>query len=218
MELIFGTHNENKVKEVKALLPDNLHISSLTEIGITAEIPETGETIPQNAMSKAYYVWLKTGKDCFAEDSGLEVDVLNGAPGVRSARYAGEQKNDRENLDLLLKNMNGQTNRKARFRTVMVLIWNGTKWQFDGEIEGTIIDSARGTGGFGYDPVFIPDGYTKTFAEMSQDEKSKISHRGIALKKILDFIDEQKQILSFQEDDYLVQERKVVKQIDKYLE
>ena len=154
------------------------------------------------------------GKNCFAEDSGLEVDALNGEPGVYSARYAGDARNDQANLQKVLDNLKGQTNRKARFKTVFYLIWNGTKWQFEGEIEGNILESSRGNSGFGYDPIFQPVGHSQSFAEMSQEEKSRISHRSIALNKMIHFLEEQDLIISFQEDDYLVKPRTVVQKLE----
>ncbi len=213
-ELIFATHNTNKVREVMALLPEGFSIKSLGDINFTDEIPETGTTLPQNALGKAYYTYIRTGKNCFAEDSGLEVDALNGEPGVYSARYAGEPKNDQANIQKVLANLQGKPERKARFRTVFYLIWNGTKWQFEGEVEGSITESPRGTNGFGYDAVFQPVGHSQTFAEMPQEEKSRISHRAIALNKMIDFLKEQDLIISFQEDDYLVKPRTVVQKLE----
>jgi XTP/dITP diphosphohydrolase len=213
-ELIFATHNAHKVQEVIALLPEDVTVKSLSDIGFADEIPETGATLEQNALSKAYYIWRKLGKNCFAEDSGLEIDALNGEPGVYSARYAGNEKNDKANLQKVLENLKGKTERKARFKTVFYLIWNGTKWQFEGQVEGTITESEKGNGGFGYDPVFLPVGHSKTFAEMSQEEKSQISHRAIALNKMIDFLQEQNHVISFQEDDYLTKPRAVIRKLE----
>lgn len=212
--LIFATHNAHKVQEVKDLMPEQYQVLSLDDINFTDEIPETGNTLAQNALSKAYYLYVKTAKNCFADDSGLEVDALNGEPGVYSARYAGDARDDKANLQKVLDNLKDKTNRKARFKTVFYLIWNGTKWQFEGEVEGTITDAPRGTNGFGYDPVFQPVGHSRTFAEMSKEEKGQISHRSIALKKMLDFLADKNHIISFQEDDYLVQPRRVIQQIE----
>jgi XTP/dITP diphosphohydrolase len=201
-ELIFATHNQNKVKEVKALLPDWISLKSLDELNFTAEIPETGETLEQNALGKAYHIYTHFGKDCFAEDSGLETDALDGAPGVYSARYSGPEADSERNMDLLLGNMRNHLNRKARFKTVFALIFDGKKWEFEGSVEGSILSERRGASGFGYDPVFLPDGHVKTFAEMSLEEKNRISHRALALQKMIDFLEEQSadRILSFRED------------------
>lgn len=200
-ELIFATHNENKVQEVKALLPDGYLVASLAGLGDDTEIPETGDTMEQNAMEKAYAVYLKYGKDCFAEDSGLEVDALEGAPGIYSARYAGLEKNAESNMDLLLENMRGEINRRARFKTVFALILDGKKWLFDGQVEGMILDHRQGSSGFGYDPVFMPLGFNKSFAEMTKEEKNAISHRGIALRRMIAFLDSEKEerIISFED-------------------
>ncbi len=213
-ELIFATHNAHKAQEVKALMPSGFEIKSLSDINFTDEIPETGTTLPQNALGKAYYLYKALGKNCFAEDSGLEVAALNDEPGVYSARYAGDQRNDQENLQKVLDNLKGKTDRKARFKTVFYLIWNGTKWQFEGEIEGNILESARGNTGFGYDSIFQPIGHSQSFAEMSREEKSRISHRGIALRKMLHFFGEQDLIISYQEDDYLTKPRTVVQKLE----
>jgi XTP/dITP diphosphohydrolase len=188
MRLIFATNNSNKLKEVKALLPQTIELISLSEIEFNEDIPETENTIEGNASLKSRTIHNITQTNVFSDDSGLLVDALGGAPGVHSARYAGEQKKDEDNIQKLLKELEGETNRKAHFKTVMSLIVNGEEHLFEGIIYGTIIHEKRGTNGFGYDPVFIPDGYTKTFAEMSKEEKSSISHRGIALKKMIAFL------------------------------
>lgn len=188
MQLIFATHNKNKVKEVNSLMPATINLLSLDDVNFTGEIEETEDTIEGNALLKARTVYERTGMNCFADDSGLLVDALNGAPGVYSARYAGEQKNDADNIEKLLKELSHETRRKAHFKTVMAVVINNEQHLFEGIITGTIIHEKRGTKGFGYDPVFMPDGYTKTFAEMSLEEKSAISHRAIALNKVIAFL------------------------------
>jgi XTP/dITP diphosphohydrolase len=198
-ELIFATHNENKVEEVEALLPNGYAITSLSSISDHEPIAETGETLEHNAMEKAYAIYLKYGKDCFAEDTGLEVDALEGAPGVYSARYAGEGASAESNISLLLENLRGEINRRARFKTVFALILDGKKWLFDGQVEGNVLEHAQGNGGFGYDPIFRPLGFSKSFAEMSQEEKNAISHRGIALRRMISFLDgeQEEKIISY---------------------
>jgi XTP/dITP diphosphohydrolase len=186
--LVFATSNVHKVEEVSALLPEFFRIKSLESIGCTEDIPENEPTIAENAIAKALYVFDKYNIDVFAEDTGLEVDALNGEPGVYSARYAGPERDSKANIDLLLKKLEEKDTRKARFRTCMALIMNGQTHLFEGIVEGTIALELAGKEGFGYDPVFLPDGYTKTFAEMSLEEKSKISHRSRALKKLIKFL------------------------------
>ncbi|WP_340199122.1 non-canonical purine NTP diphosphatase [Ascidiimonas sp. W6] len=188
MELVFATHNKNKLIEVKALLPHSFTILSLTDIGCDEEIEETGQTIEENAIIKANYVTEKYGYDCFADDSGLEVKALNGAPGVLSARYAGNAKSTEANNQLLLKNLNGVSLRKARFKTVIALNLQNTKVMFHGIINGTILQEQRGKGGFGYDPLFLPDGYDKTFAELPLTVKNEISHRAKAMHQLIDYL------------------------------
>jgi XTP/dITP diphosphohydrolase len=188
MKLIFATHNANKLKEVKSLVPTSIELLNLDDINFTTEIEETETTIEGNALLKAKTIYEKTGFNCFADDSGLLVDYLNGAPGVYSARYAGEPKNDENNLQKLLHELKSTENRKAHFKTVMALIVNGKEYLFEGIINGEIINEKRGNHGFGYDPIFIPNGYTKTFAEMDSETKNAISHRGIALQKLLMFL------------------------------
>lgn len=187
MRLVFASNNANKIKEIQQLVPDAIQIVSLQDIGCTEEIPETADSIEGNAILKANYVTEKYGFNCFADDSGLEVDVLNGEPGVYSARYAGEPKNDDNNINKLLLNLKDKTNRKANFKTVICLNINGEQHLFTGIITGKIIDEKIGTNGFGYDPIFVADGYTKTFAELSMEEKSSISHRGQAVKQLVTF-------------------------------
>ena len=188
MQLVFASNNKNKIKEIQLLVPPTIQILSLDDIGCTEDIAETAATIEGNAMQKANYVTEKYGYDCFADDSGLEVDALNGEPGVFSARYAGEPKNDENNIDKLLANLKDLENKKANFKTVICLNSKGKQHLFTGIINGKIIEERIGTNGFGYDPVFIADGYQKTFAELTLEEKSNISHRGIAVKKLIDFL------------------------------
>jgi XTP/dITP diphosphohydrolase len=188
MKLVFASNNNNKIKEIQQLLPSSFEVLSLQDIDCTEDIPETADTIEGNAILKANYVTKKYGLNCFADDSGLEVDVLNSAPGVYSARYAGEQKNDDNNMNKLLSNLENETNRKANFKTVICLNFNGKQHLFTGVINGKIIDEKIGDNGFGYDPIFVADGYTKTFAELTMEEKSSISHRGQAVKQLVDFL------------------------------
>lgn len=185
MELVFVSNNIGKIKEIQMLLPENIKILSLHDIGCTEDIPETADTLEGNAILKADYVTQNYGLPCFADDSGLEVESLNGAPGVHSARYAGEPKNDNNNIDKLLFELTNKENRKARFKTVIALNLNNKQELFSGTVHGNIIHEKRGTNGFGYDPVFSPEGYNQTFAEMSIDEKSKISHRANAVKQLI---------------------------------
>lgn len=188
MKLVFASNNKNKIKEIQLLVPSSIQIVSLEDIGCTEDIPETANTIEGNAILKANYVTQNYGLNCFADDSGLEVDALNGEPGVYSARYAGEPKNDDNNMNKLLLNLKDINNRKANFKTVICLNINGEQHLFTGIINGKIIEEKIGNNGFGYDPIFVADGYTKTFAELSIEEKSTISHRGIAVKKLVEFL------------------------------
>lgn len=188
MKLIFATHNKNKLKEVQALMPKSVELFSLDEIGCNEEIPETAATIDGNAILKAEYVKDKYHMDCFADDTGLEVEALNGEPGVYSARYAGEAKNNDDNIDKLLYNLEGKENRRAQFKTVIALNLENHQLLFPGICKGVITRERRGTEGFGYDAVFQPDGSEITFAEMSLEEKSKISHRGLALKDLIEYL------------------------------
>ena len=188
MPLVFASNNPNKIKEIQLLLPNTLQILSLEDIGCLEEIPETAPTIEGNAIQKANYVTEKYGYPCFADDTGLEVAALANAPGVYSARYAGEQKNADDNMAKLLHNLSDKANRKAQFKTVICLNLNGNQHLFEGIIKGEIIHEKRGSAGFGYDPIFIPNGYSNTFAEMSMSEKSKISHRGLAVEKLVAFL------------------------------
>jgi XTP/dITP diphosphohydrolase len=186
MKLVFASNNKNKIQEIQALVPSTIQIVSLEEIGCFEDIPETADTIEGNAILKANYVSEKFGYDCFADDTGLEVEALNGAPGVYSARYAGEQKDANDNMDKLLSELKDKSNRKANFKTVIALNLNGKQNLFTGIINGKIIEEKIGTNGFGYDPIFVADGYNKTFAELSMEEKSTISHRGIAVKQLIE--------------------------------
>ena len=191
MKLVFASNNKNKIQEIQALVPNIIQIVSLEEIGCIEDIPETADTIEGNAILKANYVTEKYGFDCFADDTGLEVDALNGAPGVYSARYAGEQKDANDNMDKLLSELKDKSNRKANFKTVIALNLNGKQNLFTGIINGKIIEEKIGTNGFGYDPIFVADGFDKTFAELSMEEKSTISHRGIAVKELILFLQKQ---------------------------
>lgn len=191
MKLVFASNNKNKIQEIQALVPKTIQIVSLEDIGCTEDIPETADTIEGNAILKANYVTEKYGYNCFADDTGLEVEALNGAPGVYSARYAGEQKDANDNMDKLLSELEDKSNRKANFKTVIALNLNGKQNLFTGIINGKIIEEKIGTNGFGYDPIFVADGYEKTFAELSMEEKSTISHRGIAVKELILFLQKQ---------------------------
>lgn len=188
MKLIFATHNQHKLQEIKLLLPKSIELVSLTDLNVTKDIPETGDTLKDNALIKAKYIYKRFGLDCFADDSGLEVEALNGAPGVYSARYAGLQKSDADNNQKLLAELKDKSNRNACFKTVISLYFNGNIHFFDGIIHGTIQLEIQGTQGFGYDPIFKPNSYNKTFAQMSTGEKNKISHRGLAVNKLVDFL------------------------------
>lgn len=195
MELVFATHNEGKVHEIQNIVGDNIKILSLTDIGYLENITETGSTFNENAFIKANTIYQIYKKPIFADDSGLEVRALNGRPGVHSARYAGvDLKNFEPHIVKLLNELNGVKDRKARFKTVICLIINDKTYYFEGLINGQIIDHPRGNNGFGYDPIFVPDGYTKTFAEMDLAEKNKISHRSQAIRKMIDFIMSEPQI------------------------
>jgi XTP/dITP diphosphohydrolase len=189
--LVFATGNPHKISEVEALLGEQYEIKSLKDIGCEEDIPETSPTIEGNALQKARYVVEHYGFDCFSEDTGLEVTALNGEPGVYSARYAGAGKDPEANIDLLLKKLEGTENREARFRTVIALIQNGEEHTFEGIVKGRITRNRQGKGGFGYDPVFIPEGYERSFAEMSRSEKNAVSHRGRAIRKFLAFLQQQ---------------------------
>ena len=188
MKLVFASNNKNKIQEIQALVPNIIQIVSLGFVPIRKKGKLPADTIEENAILKANYVTEKYGYDCFADDTGLEVDVLNGAPGVYSARYAGEQKDANDNMDKLLSELKDESNRKANFKTVIALNLNGKQNLFTGIINGKIIEEKIGTNGFGYDPIFVADGFDKTFAELSMEEKSTISHRGIAVKELILFL------------------------------
>ena len=188
-ELIFVTHNAHKSEEVKAIVGSKFNVKNLSDINVFDEIPETGCTFKENAKQKVEYLHNKLQCNCFADDSGLVVEALGGEPGVYSARYAGEPSNSQRNIEKLLDALKGETNRKAQFITVIAVILNEETYFFEGTIDGTITQSPQGEGGFGYDPVFIPNGYDKTFAELSSEIKNKISHRAIAMQKFKEFID-----------------------------
>lgn len=192
--LIFSTNNKHKLDEVSSILKDVCQISSLSDMGIDTDIPETGTTLEENAMIKTRFIWEIKKTNCFADDTGLEVEALDNAPGVYSARYAGDAHDSVANMKKLLVNMQGITNRKARFRTVIAAIINQKEYFFDGIINGTIIESSKGEKGFGYDPIFVPDGYDKTFAELGDEIKNKISHRAIAVGKLKAFFQSQQEL------------------------
>ncbi|WP_340066929.1 non-canonical purine NTP diphosphatase [Ascidiimonas aurantiaca] len=188
MELVFATHNKNKIKEVIPLLPTGIKVLSLDDIGCKEDIAETAATLEGNALLKATYIKKNYGYDCFADDTGLEVEVLQGAPGVYSARYAGEQKNTEANIEKLLYEMKEHLNRNARFRTVIALSMGEHEKVFEGVVEGSIHNEKKGDKGFGYDPVFVPREYRNTFAELPLEEKNKISHRARALQKLIEYL------------------------------
>ncbi|MDR7129971.1 XTP/dITP diphosphohydrolase [Algoriphagus sp. 4150] len=188
MKICFATNNPKKIEEVKAALGGTFEIVSLKDIGCSVELPETGDTLEHNAFQKARYVKEHFGVDCFADDTGLEVDALQGEPGVYSGRYAGEPRSDARNIDLLLKNLENASVRTARFKTVIALLLDGEEYKFEGVAEGEILDKRTGNGGFGYDPIFRPKGYLKSFAELSLTEKNAISHRGKAVSELIAFL------------------------------
>lgn len=188
MKLVFASHNTHKIEEIKNLLPHTIEILSLTDIGCVVDIPETAATIEGNAKLKADYIKRHYGYDCFADDSGLEVEALDGAPGVYSARYAGEEKDDLKNMNKLLLEMEPHVNRNANFKTVIALHFQGETQLFTGTVHGEILREAKGTNGFGYDPVFQAQGMDKSFAELSLEQKSQISHRGQAVQLLLNFL------------------------------
>ena len=191
MEIIFATQNPNKVKEIQAQLGDQVQVKSLLDLNYTKELEETQETLEGNAFQKARFVFQKFGKACFADDTGLEVEALNGEPGVYSARYGGEEKSFDKNMDKLLLNLKGENNRTAQFRTAIALVLeNGEEHLFEGACKGKIIEERKGGKGFGYDPIFQPEGYNNTFAEMELSLKTKIGHRGKAVEKLITFLNE----------------------------
>lgn len=188
-KLVFATNNAHKLDEIRAILSDKIEVLSLKDINCDADIPETADTLEGNAALKAEYIYKNYGLDCFADDTGLEVEALGGAPGVYSARYAGGDGHDSEaNMRKLLKELDGEQNRKAQFRTAICLIEQGDEHLFEGIVKGSIIEQKRGASGFGYDPVFMPEGYEETFAEMGNAEKNKISHRARAVEKLCEYL------------------------------
>lgn len=188
MKLVFATNNQHKLHEIKHLLDDSIELLSLNDIGCYDDIPEDQDTLEGNAAQKSFFVYHKYGVNCFADDTGLEIEALNGEPGVYSARYAGESKNPENNMNLVLDKLFVINNRKARFRTVISLVIEGREIQFEGIVEGHILREKRGTTGFGYDPIFQPEESNLSFAEMSLEEKNKISHRGRAVQKLVDYL------------------------------
>lgn len=187
-KFVFATNNAHKLEEVTAILGKDIELLSMKDIDCNVDIPETADTLEGNALLKARYIFEHYHSDCFADDTGLEVEALNGAPGVYSARYAGDAHDSEANMQKLLKEMEGVENRKARFRTVFALIINGKEYLFEGIVKGEIIKNRKGTSGFGYDPVFVPEGYSQTFAEMGNELKNKISHRAMATQKLCHFL------------------------------
>lgn len=188
MEIVFATHNKHKAEEARAILGSQWELKDLREIGCLTDIPETADTLKGNALQKAQFVVDHYQVNCFADDTGLEIEALNGRPGVYSARYAGEGCSFADNMNKVLQEMEGVSNRKACFKTVIALVLDGQVHYFEGRVDGQITTEQHGNEGFGYDPIFLPDGYTQTFAEMPADEKNKISHRGRAMQKLIDFL------------------------------
>ncbi|WP_339738589.1 non-canonical purine NTP diphosphatase [uncultured Sunxiuqinia sp.] len=188
MELVFATNNPHKLRELQQLLGDEIHLLSLKDIGCDDEVPENQQTLEGNAAEKSFFIFEKYGYNCFADDTGLEIDALDGEPGVYSARYAGEEKSAEANMAKVLEKMKGITNRKARFRTVISLVIDGKENQFEGFVEGEILREKRGTEGFGYDPIFQPDGISQSFAEMNSEQKNQLSHRGRAVQKLVRYL------------------------------
>lgn len=188
-QLLFVTQNKNKVLEIEQLFAESLYeIIGLNELGFEGEIPETQNTIKGNALQKAEFIYEKYGINCFADDTGLEIEALNDEPGVYSARYAGEPVDSEKNIEKVLKNLEGKTNRNAQFKTVIALILEGEKYFFKGIVKGKIIHRKAGNAGFGYDPIFLPDGFKQTFSEMNAELKNEISHRGIAIRKLINYL------------------------------
>ena len=188
MKIVFATNNPNKLKEIQTLIPKEIEIISLKEIGCTEDIPETGDTLEANAFQKVHYVKENYNYDCFADDTGLEINALNGAPGVYSARYAGPEKSAEANIEKILNELQGKENRKAKFRTAIALTLNNEEHLFEGEINGHISKVKQGDEGFGYDPIFMPENEKRSFAQMSMEEKGTISHRGRAIKKLVTYL------------------------------
>lgn len=190
-KIVFATNNQHKLYEVRQILKQNYEVLGLRDIGFSGDIPETGNTLAENASIKSKFVLDKYGLDCFSDDTGLEIDSLGGRPGVYSARYAGEDGNAERNIEKVLTELQGNENRSARFKTVVSLFLDGKEYLFEGKVEGKIITSKRGKDGFGYDPIFIPDGFDLTFAEMPQELKNSISHRGKAIRALAKFLNDQ---------------------------
>lgn len=190
MKLIFATNNQHKVEEIRAVLPKQLSIITLKEAGIDKDIPEPHPTLEENAQEKATVIYKMTSTNCFSEDSGLEIRALNGEPGVKSARYAGDDKSSADNIKKVLTQLQDQANREAQFRTVICLVWNGEEHFFEGICKGQVIQEEIGSQGFGYDPIFIPDGAQKTFAQMTMEEKNQYSHRRKAVDKLVAFLND----------------------------
>ena len=187
-KLVFATNNDHKLRELRQILPSEFELLSLNDIGCFEEIPETGPTLEVNANQKSFYIWNKYGINCFADDTGLEIEALFNEPGVFSARYAGEDKSADANMTKVLEKLGNQTNRKARFRCVISLVIEGVENQFEGIVDGKILSEKQGKDGFGYDPIFMPDGFAHSFAQMSSNEKNQISHRGRAVELLVDYL------------------------------
>ena len=188
MELIFATQNKNKILEIQNLVPEGVFVKGISDIGFSRELEETSDTLKGNALQKVHQVYLEVKRNCFADDTGLEIETLNNEPGVISAHYAGEPPNAEKNMDLVLKKLDGVSNRKAQFRTIIASIINGEEKTFEGTVEGEIIQEKRGLYGFGYDPIFLPVGSDLTFAEMTMEEKNKFSHRSRAIQKFINYL------------------------------
>lgn len=188
MKLVFATNNQHKLQEIKELLHDSIELLGLSDIGCDDDIPENQHTLEGNAAQKSFFIYNKYGVNCFADDTGLEIEALNGEPGVYSARYAGEERNSENNMNLVLDKLSIIKNRKARFRTVISLVIDGHETQFEGVVDGHILEEKRGATGFGYDPIFKPEESSFSFAQMPLDEKNKISHRGRAVQKLLEYL------------------------------
>ena len=188
MKIVFATNNPNKLKEIQTLIPKEIEIISLKEIGCTEDIPETGDTLEANAFQKAHYIKENYNYDCFADDTGLEIDALNSAPGVYSARYAGPEKCAEANIEKILNELQGKENRKAKFRTAIALTFNNEEHLFEGKVEGYISKDKQGDEGFGYDPIFLPENEKRSFAQMSMKQKGTLSHRGRAVNKLVAYL------------------------------
>ncbi|TDO02803.1 non-canonical purine NTP diphosphatase [Sunxiuqinia elliptica] len=188
MELVFATNNQHKLRELQQILGDEIHLLSLQDIECEEEVPENQETLEGNASEKAFFIYNKYGYNCFADDTGLEIDALNGEPGVYSARYAGPARDAGDNMAKVLDKMKEIKLRNARFRTVISLVIDGLENQFEGRVEGAILNEGRGVDGFGYDPIFQPEGFSQSFAEMDANQKNEISHRGRAVRKLVDYL------------------------------